>query len=81
MEKPIVTSKVPGCQEVVKDQINGLLCTPGDPHDLALKMSEMLGCTQKELQEMGQAGRQIVRDRYTEEKVNDIYLDVMFKSK
>ena len=40
MAKPIVASDVPGCREVVKDQINGLLCKPRSAEDLAGKMRE-----------------------------------------
>ncbi len=79
MEKPIVASAVPGCVEVVKDQINGLLCTPGDPVDLAQKMSEMMSITDSELQEMGQAGRNLVKQQFTEDHVVRQYLDIMNK--
>ena len=80
MEKPIITCNVPGCTEVVKDQINGLLCTPGDPHDLALKMKEMLSYSKEKLAEMGRAGRKLVEQRYTEDQVNAYYLEVINKT-
>ena len=77
MEKPIIASKVPGCLEVVKDQINGLLCSPGDPVDLALKMKEMQSCSGEKLKEMGRAGRKLVKEQYTEEHVNRLYLEII----
>jgi glycosyltransferase involved in cell wall biosynthesis len=80
MEKPIIASRVPGCMEVVKDEINGLLCTPGDPHDLALKMKAMLSYPQEKLEQMGRAGRKLVEQQYTEDHVNGFYLEVINKT-
>jgi len=77
MEKPIIASAVPGCKEVVKDQINGLLCKPGDPVDLALKMKAMYSFSQAKLREMGTAGRKLVMEQFTEGQVNRFYLDAI----
>ena len=79
MEKPIVASNVPGCREVVKDQINGLLCNPRDPVDLAKKMKEMQSYSKSKLKEMGAAGRSLVQEKYTEEQVNKLYLEAIEK--
>jgi glycosyltransferase involved in cell wall biosynthesis len=77
MEKPIIASAVPGCKEVVKDQINGLLCKPGDPADLALKMKTLYTYSQEKLRKMGIAGRKLVKDQFTEVRVNSYYLDAI----
>jgi len=39
--KPIITTDVPGCHQVVTDGHNGLLCKLKDSNDLALKMKTM----------------------------------------
>jgi len=74
MGKPIVTSDVPGCREVVKDQINGLLCRPTDPEDLAAKMRAIFLMTDSERLKLGAKGRQLVVENYSEEKVVGIYI-------
>ena len=60
MSKPIIASDVPGCREVVKDQINGLLCKPRNVEDLAEKMRVMLALSEDQLNKMGEAGRKLV---------------------
>jgi glycosyltransferase involved in cell wall biosynthesis len=77
MGKPIVATDVPGCREVVKDQINGLLCKPEDAEDLACKMKEMVSLTGSQLKEMGAAGRRLVVENFSEERVVEIYLDAI----
>jgi glycosyltransferase involved in cell wall biosynthesis len=77
MEKPIVATDVPGCREVVKDQINGLLCKPADAEDLANKMKERVSLTDSQLKEMGAAGRRLVVENFSEERVVGIYLDTI----
>jgi glycosyltransferase involved in cell wall biosynthesis len=42
MGKPIITTDVVGCKEVVEHGINGFLCEVKNAQDLALKMKEML---------------------------------------
>ncbi len=41
---PVIASRVSGIPEIVSDNINGFLCSPGDPVDLAKKMDEILSC-------------------------------------
>lgn len=74
MQKPIIASDVPGCREVVKNQINGLLCRPRDAIDLAAKMEKLQSSSFKELEEMGTAGRSLVKERFNQDLVNNIYL-------
>ena len=79
MGKPIITTDVPGCREVVKDQINGLLCKPADPQDLAKKMHQMYFLDHDKRIAMGMAGRQLVINQFSETRVIDIYLAVIRK--
>ena len=53
----IVGTKVGGIPEIIKDGINGFLCEPTDPKDLARKIDKLLECNYVE---MGKKGRDIV---------------------
>jgi glycosyltransferase involved in cell wall biosynthesis len=57
MGKPLITTDVPGCREVVDDGVNGFLCRVQDPDDLAAKMSDFAALSPAAVKAMGQAGR------------------------
>jgi glycosyltransferase involved in cell wall biosynthesis len=54
--RPIVTTDVPGCREVVTDGINGLLVPPRDAHALADALERLIGDRALRLR-MGAAAR------------------------
>jgi glycosyltransferase involved in cell wall biosynthesis len=60
MAKPIITSDVPGCREVVDDGINGYLCKVQDTNSLAEQMKKIIALSTKERKLMGQKGREKV---------------------
>ncbi len=70
MRKPIVSTTAGGIPEVVQDGVNGLLVPPKDHEALANAIINLI--EDKELrQRLGDAGRRIVEDRFTEDKVVD----------
>ena len=75
MEKPIVTTNVVGCKEVVDDGKNGYLCNVKDSKDLASKMEEMINLSSEEREAMGKAGREKIINEFDEKIVIDKYLD------
>lgn len=77
MAKPIVTTNVVGCKEVVDDEINGYLCEVRNAADLADKMEKMLALTGSERQSMGQAGREKMIKEFDEKIVIDKYLEAI----
>jgi glycosyltransferase involved in cell wall biosynthesis len=77
MGRPLIATNVPGCREVVCDGLNGLLCQPRDPQDLAKQMTNMLAMTDAQLQQMGYASRQWVEQRFDEQIVIDQYLKAL----
>lgn len=77
MAKPLVTTNVPGCMDVVDDGVNGYLCKPKDAQDLAKQMEKMLQLSRNEIEEMGIAGRRKIIDEYSEHLVIDKYLDAV----
>lgn len=75
--RPIVTTHVVGCKEVVDDGVNGLLCGVGDASDLAAKMESMLGFSHEEREMMGKMGREKVEKQFNEQIVIEKYLDAI----
>jgi len=79
MAKPIITTDVPGCRELVDDGFNGFLCDPKDSVDLAEKMELMLLLEDIERINMGIHGRQKVVNEFDEQIVIDRYREAIEK--
>jgi len=73
-QKPIVATDVPGCNNVVEDNYNGLLCKLKSSEDLADKMRQMLEFDEIKLQELGKNGRLKIEKEFDERLVIDKYL-------
>ena len=73
MGRPVIVSDVPGCVDVVKPSISGLLCAPGDTADLAKKMIEMNRLSHDQRVRMGRAGSEFVRGAFDEQFVLSAY--------
>ena len=74
LEKPIVATDTPGCRHIVADGQNGRLCRVRDAVDLASKMQQLMNLSPQQRQVMGQKGREIVTERFSEEQVINRYL-------
>lgn len=74
MAKPIVTTNVPGCKDVVEDGVNGFLCEKEDAVDLADKMEKIIHLTHAEQIQMGKRGRKRVVKEFDEPIVNKKYI-------
>ena len=73
--RAIVATDVPGCREVVKHGINGLLVPPHDAPALAEALYQLL--TDPSMRgRMGAAGRQMILDRFTTARVNPATYEV-----
>ena len=77
MARPIVTTDVEGCREVVDNGINGFLCQVRSGEDLAKKMAQMLSLSVEARLAMGQAGRAKMERQFDEQFVIDRYLAVL----
>ncbi len=75
--KPIITTNVPGCNHVVVDNFNGLLCKIKDANDLASKMREMSGYDDAILKVFGKNGRTKMEAEYDESLVINKYLHAL----
>jgi len=75
--KPIITTDVPGCHQVVTDGHNGLLCKLKDSADLAHKMKVMFNFGEETLRIMGLNGRKKVELEFNESVVIQKYLSAI----
>ncbi|MHA7221486.1 glycosyltransferase [Arthrobacter sp. RHLT1-20] len=62
--RPVLASRLPALEEIVRDGTNGLLADAGDPRDFATKLELLLGSEQLRIR-LGQSGRREVLDTRT----------------
>jgi len=79
MARPIVTTNVAGCNNVVKDNYNGFLCNLKDIQDLADKMEKMVNLSTDMRKSFGLKGRALVEMTYNENVVIDKYKELVHK--
>ena len=76
--KPIVTTDVAGCNNIVQHNVNGFLCESKNAKDLAEKMGDMLTLDKNLLDKMGKEGRKIIECGFGEKIVIDKYLTSIY---
>lgn len=79
--KPIIATDVPGCNHVVVNNYNGLLCKLKDANDLAEKMKQMTEMDDSHLKLLGENGRTKVEAEYDESFVINKYLEALTEHK
>jgi len=77
MAKPIITTNVAGCKEVVNHGENGYLVPPKNAKALALAIEKMISLSNKEREEMGKKGRLKVIKEFDEKIVIRDYLNLI----
>jgi glycosyltransferase involved in cell wall biosynthesis len=74
MGKPLIAADSIGTREPVQDGVNGFLCRPRDPDDLAAKMLAMIELSEDSRVRMGAASRRIAEERFDERIVTEKYV-------
>jgi len=74
MAKPIVTTNVPGCRDVVEDGINGFLCEKQNIEDLAARMEQIICLSKEERLQMGKRGRAKIIKEFDAPLVDSKYI-------
>lgn len=77
--KPVITTDVPGCRNVVKEGVNGYLCKLKDEEDLAAKMEKIISLDSNALNQMGEKSRELVKNNFDEKFVISKYLEAVNK--
>jgi glycosyltransferase involved in cell wall biosynthesis len=78
LARPIVTSRVTGCKEVLEEGFNGYFCEVRNAQSLALSMEKMLLHSEAELAQLGKNGRLLAERKFDEQQVIAKYCDEMF---
>jgi glycosyltransferase involved in cell wall biosynthesis len=79
MKLPIITTNVPGCNDVVDDGLNGFLCEVKSQESLENSILKMINLSNDQRLQMGLNGRSKVINVFTDKIVNNIYLDFINK--
>jgi len=77
MKKPIITTNVPGCKEIVKDAYNGFLCKPKNIEDLVDKIEKMINLSEDKRIKFGIRGRRLIKEFFEEDLVIKKYISVI----
>ena len=77
MEKPIVTTDMPGCREIVKHNVNGLLVPVKNSELLANELETLILKPEMRIK-MGVEGRRLVLKKFSSKIVNEQTLNLYF---
>ncbi len=79
MGKPIIATNVPGCREVVIDEVNGFLCQVKNSASLANKIKKFIELDYSRKIEMGKKSRELAEEKFDIIKVNNCYINEINK--
>ena len=74
---PVVTTDAPGCRDVIKHEVNGLLAEPSNSTSLAHAIEKLL--TDKKLRERIQKSSEIIMKDYDWQQIVDKYENLYFQ--
>lgn len=79
MGRPLITSRIHGCMEAVRDGENGYLVDVKDVKGLEEKMMEFIELSYEEKKQMGEKSREVIEERFDKEKVVEMTLEGLFR--
>lgn len=80
MERPVVATKVPGCINVIIDNLTGYLCESKSSESLAAALMKMIQLTPQQRKNLGHNGRNFVVENYSIKKTIQYYDDCLNKN-
>lgn len=81
MGKPIITTDIAGCREMVIEGENGFLCKPGDAKSLVEAIKKFIRLDLQEVKEMGKKSRELAESRFNVMNVIKVYEDIIKECK
>ena len=73
MAIPIITTKIPGCMEIVEEGVSGFFCSIKNAPELAAKMEKFILLKSEERIKMGAEGRKKIKEKFDEKIIINIY--------
>lgn len=77
MARPVITTDMPGCRDVVENERTGLICAPRSVESLAAAMRRMLSFNSDQLDKMGREGRSKMEREFNQEVVHRAYCEAL----
>ena len=77
MEKPVITTDVVGCRDIVIDNVTGFICEPKNSKSLAEAMLKIICLDKKDIEKMGKKGREFVQKEFSDEVVLKKYSETL----
>jgi glycosyltransferase involved in cell wall biosynthesis len=77
MARPLIATDVPGCRELIIENVTGLLCEPRNPASLAAAMREFARMPLRSRSAMGTAARTMAEQSFGEGAVIRSYLEAL----
>lgn len=77
MGRPLVATDVPGCRQVVRNEVNGLLCRVADAQSLAAAMRRMAQAGPGQRSAWGDTARRMAERDYDERIVHAAYVEAI----
>lgn len=75
--RALITTRIPGCQEAVKENVTGYLCEKGDANGLAVCMERFLLLDEKARRKMGHLGRKKMEREFDRDRVVQTILPIL----
>ena len=79
LERPVITSNVPGCNRIIKNNFNGILCNARSNISLKNAIDRFINLPKIKRKKMGINGRKFVENEFNEKKVIDTYIKIINK--
>jgi glycosyltransferase involved in cell wall biosynthesis len=80
MGRPLIASNVPGCKEIIKNNVTGYLCKPKNHKSLMYFMEKIVNSNNLELSKMGIRGHKYVVDNYSDKKIIEKIYRIIIKN-
>lgn len=77
LERPVIATNVPGCNRIIKNNFNGILCKPKNVNSLVKAMNKFINFSIKKRQILAINGRKFVEKEFDEKKVISEYFNLI----
>tara|TARA_X000000368_G_C22882442_1_gene645924 strand:- start:39 stop:875 length:837 start_codon:yes stop_codon:yes gene_type:complete len=75
--RPVITTNVPGCNELIRENFNGFLCNPKDVNSLFEKIIGFINLPFQEKKEMSENASFFIEQNFKSKSIIDKYIDVL----